>query len=83
MQGLETATSCVEDMDEWLGIFNLKLRHMREDIESVMISQNTVFDVFLLSFHEGHYVFFVIFLFRYETQICIDASSPNVWFSKF
>lgn len=22
-------------MDEWLGIFNVKLRHMREDIESV------------------------------------------------
>ena len=38
LQGLEAATSCVEDMDEWLGIFNLKLRHMREDIESVGIS---------------------------------------------
>lgn len=35
LQGLESATSCVEDMDEWLGIFNVKLRHMREDIESV------------------------------------------------
>lgn len=35
MQGLESATICVEDMDEWLGIFNIKLRHMREDIESV------------------------------------------------
>lgn len=35
LQGLESATSCVDDMDEWLGIFNLKLRHMREDIESV------------------------------------------------
>lgn len=30
--------NCVEDMDEWLGIFNVKLRHMREDIESVGIS---------------------------------------------
>lgn len=35
LQGLEAATSCVEDMEEWLGIFNVKLRHMREDIESV------------------------------------------------
>uniref|UniRef100_A0A453HFA8 Exocyst complex component Sec3 coiled-coil domain-containing protein n=1 Tax=Aegilops tauschii subsp. strangulata TaxID=200361 RepID=A0A453HFA8_AEGTS len=29
------ATICVEDMDEWLGIFNIKLRHMREDIQSI------------------------------------------------
>lgn len=35
LQGLEAATVCVDDMDEWLGIFNVKLRHMREDIESV------------------------------------------------
>lgn len=35
LQGLEVATNCVDDMDEWLGIFNVKLRHMREDIESV------------------------------------------------
>uniref|UniRef100_A0A453HEV9 Exocyst complex component Sec3 coiled-coil domain-containing protein n=1 Tax=Aegilops tauschii subsp. strangulata TaxID=200361 RepID=A0A453HEV9_AEGTS len=34
-QGLEVATICVEDMDEWLGIFNIKLRHMREDIQSI------------------------------------------------
>ncbi|KAF2324482.1 hypothetical protein GH714_014686 [Hevea brasiliensis] len=34
LQGLEAATNCVDDMDEWLGIFNMKLRHMREDIES-------------------------------------------------
>lgn len=40
LQGLEVATNCVEDMDEWLGIFNLKLRHMREDIESVLISRH-------------------------------------------
>lgn len=38
LQGLEAATNCVEDMDEWLGIFNVKLRHMREDIESVETS---------------------------------------------
>lgn len=36
LQGLEVATICVEDMDEWLGIFNIKLRHMREDIQSVI-----------------------------------------------
>ncbi|PIN19113.1 Exocyst protein Sec3 [Handroanthus impetiginosus] len=40
MQGLEAATNCVEDMDEWLGIFNVKLRHMREDIESIETRNN-------------------------------------------
>ncbi|XP_058192880.1 exocyst complex component SEC3A [Rhododendron vialii] len=40
LQGLESATSCVEDMDEWLGIFNVKLRHMREDIESIETRNN-------------------------------------------
>ncbi|KAK4771018.1 hypothetical protein SAY87_031550 [Trapa incisa] len=40
LQGLEVATYCVEDMDEWLGIFNLKLRHMREDIASIEIRNN-------------------------------------------
>ncbi|KAF6166562.1 hypothetical protein GIB67_005424 [Kingdonia uniflora] len=40
LQGLESATICVEDMDEWLGIFNVKLRHMREDIESIEIRNN-------------------------------------------
>ncbi|CAL0322427.1 unnamed protein product [Lupinus luteus] len=40
MQGLESATICVEDMDEWLGTFNVKLRHMREDIESIETRNN-------------------------------------------
>ncbi|KAL3505243.1 hypothetical protein ACH5RR_035084 [Cinchona calisaya] len=40
LQGLESATNCVEEMDEWLGIFNLKLRHMREDIESIETRNN-------------------------------------------
>ncbi|KAL6875707.1 hypothetical protein ACP4OV_013220 [Aristida adscensionis] len=35
LQGLEIASIVVEDMDEWLGIFNIKLRHMREDIQSI------------------------------------------------
>ncbi|XP_047328351.1 exocyst complex component SEC3A-like isoform X2 [Impatiens glandulifera] len=35
LQGLEVASSCTDDMAEWLGIFNVKLRHMREDIESI------------------------------------------------
>ncbi|KAL5204740.1 hypothetical protein ABZP36_009611 [Zizania latifolia] len=35
LEGLEIASICVEDMDEWLGIFNVKLRHMREDIQSI------------------------------------------------
>ncbi|KAI5403027.1 Exocyst complex component S3A, variant 4 [Lathyrus oleraceus] len=38
LQGLEAASNCVEDLDEWLGMFNVKLRHMREDIESVRAS---------------------------------------------
>ncbi|OIW20288.1 hypothetical protein TanjilG_08248 [Lupinus angustifolius] len=42
MQGLESATICVEDMDEWLGIFNVKLQHMREDIESIETRNNKV-----------------------------------------
>ncbi|XP_042494585.1 exocyst complex component SEC3A-like [Macadamia integrifolia] len=40
LQGLESASICVDDMDEWLGIFNVKLRHMREDIESIEIRNN-------------------------------------------
>ncbi|CAL9144944.1 unnamed protein product [Musa hybrid cultivar] len=40
LQGLEVATVCVEDMDVWLGIFNVKLRHMREDIESIESRNN-------------------------------------------
>ncbi|XP_074271072.1 exocyst complex component SEC3A isoform X2 [Silene latifolia] len=38
--GLDNALSCVDDMDEWLGIFNVKLRHMREDIESIETRNN-------------------------------------------
>lgn len=26
LQGLEVATHCVDDMDKWLGTFNVKLR---------------------------------------------------------
>ncbi|KAK6256686.1 hypothetical protein QUC31_000145 [Theobroma cacao] len=40
LQGLEAASNCVDDMDEWLGIFNVKLRHMREDIESIETRNN-------------------------------------------
>ncbi|KAK7268143.1 hypothetical protein RIF29_20830 [Crotalaria pallida] len=40
LQGLEVATNCVEDVGEWLGMFNVKLRHMREDIESIEIRNN-------------------------------------------
>ncbi|KAK4753475.1 hypothetical protein SAY87_022273 [Trapa incisa] len=40
LQGLEAATYCVEDMEEWLGIFNVKLRHMREDIASIETRNN-------------------------------------------
>ncbi|KAL0923785.1 hypothetical protein M5K25_007859 [Dendrobium thyrsiflorum] len=37
---LEVAIICVEDMDEWLGIFNAKLKHMREDIELIEARNN-------------------------------------------
>ncbi|KAF2283766.1 hypothetical protein GH714_015037 [Hevea brasiliensis] len=40
LQGLEAATNCVDDMDEELGIFNMKHRHMREDIESIETRNN-------------------------------------------
>uniref|UniRef100_A0A2P2MS68 Exocyst complex component SEC3A n=1 Tax=Rhizophora mucronata TaxID=61149 RepID=A0A2P2MS68_RHIMU len=40
LQGIEAATNCVDDMDEWLGIFNIKLRHMREDIQSIETRNN-------------------------------------------
>lgn len=36
LQGLEIAANGMEDMDEWLCIFNVKLRHMREDIQLVI-----------------------------------------------
>jgi hypothetical protein len=37
LQGLDAASATVDDMDEWLRIFNMKLRHMREDIASVCL----------------------------------------------
>ncbi|KAL2610060.1 hypothetical protein R1flu_028633 [Riccia fluitans] len=40
LQQLDAATVSVEDMDEWLGIFNVKLTHMREDIESIESRNN-------------------------------------------
>lgn len=40
LQGLEAVSVSVEDMDEWLRIFNVKLRHMREDIESIESRNN-------------------------------------------
>ncbi|GAB2222046.1 hypothetical protein Drorol1_Dr00013244 [Drosera rotundifolia] len=38
--GVDSAMNIVNDMDEWLGIFNVKLRHMREDIESIETRNN-------------------------------------------
>ncbi|KQK14130.1 exocyst complex component SEC3A [Brachypodium distachyon] len=40
LQGLDAASATVDDMDEWLRIFNLKLRHMREDISSIESRNN-------------------------------------------
>ncbi|XP_057424106.1 exocyst complex component SEC3A [Lotus japonicus] len=42
LQGLESATNCVDDMDEWLNVFNVKLRHMREDIASIETRNNNL-----------------------------------------
>lgn len=64
LQGLETATNCAEDMDEWLSIFNVKLRHMREDIESVGISLIRYCDLqmFMLCAYESFF-YFILFFF--------------------
>ncbi|XP_064952410.1 exocyst complex component SEC3A-like isoform X2 [Musa acuminata AAA Group] len=40
LKGLEAASLCVDDIDEWLQIFNVKLRHMREDIASIELRNN-------------------------------------------
>ncbi|XP_078430535.1 exocyst complex component SEC3A-like [Wolffia australiana] len=40
LQGLDSATACVYEMEEWLNIFNVKLRHMRQDIESIESRNN-------------------------------------------
>ncbi|KAJ0834849.1 putative exocyst complex component Sec3 [Helianthus annuus] len=40
LKGIESAAICVEDMDEWLALFNVKLRHMREDIEAIETRNN-------------------------------------------
>ncbi|GJX15496.1 putative reverse transcriptase domain-containing protein [Tanacetum coccineum] len=37
LQGLKPANICTEAMDEWLALFNVKHRHMREDIEVVCL----------------------------------------------
>ncbi|XP_059633811.1 exocyst complex component SEC3A [Cornus florida] len=42
LRGLDLSINCVEDMDEWLSIFNVKLRHMREDIESIETRNNNL-----------------------------------------
>jgi hypothetical protein len=52
LQGLDAASATVDDMDEWLRIFNLKLRHMREDIASVCLGVPSirclVYSIYLL-----------------------------------
>ncbi|KAF3333842.1 roothairless 1 [Carex littledalei] len=42
VQGLDSATFCIDDIDEWLQIINVKLRHMREDIASIESRNNTM-----------------------------------------
>lgn len=48
LQGLEAATLCVDDIDEWLRIFNVKLRHMREDIASVISHNDVDFSYYIM-----------------------------------
>nr|XP_043615361.1 exocyst complex component SEC3A-like [Erigeron canadensis] len=40
LHGLESSIIYAEDMDEWLALFNVKLRHMREDIEAIETRNN-------------------------------------------
>ncbi|KAJ9567521.1 hypothetical protein OSB04_003487 [Centaurea solstitialis] len=40
LKGLESSATYVDDMDEWLSIINVKLRHMREDIEAIEARNN-------------------------------------------
>ncbi|KAJ4788099.1 Exocyst complex component SEC3A [Rhynchospora pubera] len=42
VKGLDAATLYIDDIDEWLQIFNVKLRHMREDIASIESRNNTM-----------------------------------------
>nr|GLL18213.1 hypothetical protein Saspl_034285 [Ipomoea trifida]GMC50423.1 exocyst complex component SEC3A-like [Ipomoea batatas] len=35
LQGLESASNCVEDMDEWLAIFNIEARNNKLEMQSV------------------------------------------------
>jgi hypothetical protein len=69
LQGLEAAHACVDDMDEWLRIFNTKLRHMREDIASVHF-----YALFLLEFswscaiHDGSSRYFLVISLLKQTE---------------
>lgn len=40
---MDEAAGNVDDMEEWLAVFNTKLRHMREDIEAVSCIQSPFF----------------------------------------
>ncbi|GAB4830791.1 hypothetical protein Ancab_004822 [Ancistrocladus abbreviatus] len=51
LQGLDSVIGCVEDMNEWLGIFNVKLRRMREDIELVGKGKLQVLKPLILLLH--------------------------------
>jgi hypothetical protein len=57
LQQLDAAQGSVEDMDEWLGIFNVKLRHMREDIESVWPLTKAFLEILLYLTAEFHQSF--------------------------
>ncbi|KAL8142728.1 hypothetical protein V2J09_015760 [Rumex salicifolius] len=42
LQGLDTAMNYTSEMDEWLSTFNVKLKFMRDDIESVETLNNSL-----------------------------------------
>lgn len=74
LQGLEAATNCVDDMDEWLGIFNVKLRHMREDIESVGVCPFKIVIILIVGLPIG-WVLTVghIFFFPKKYFVCVTT----------
>lgn len=57
LQGLEAATLCVDDIDEWLRIFNVKLRHMREDIASVISYSDVNFSYYIMDIIRNLFLF--------------------------
>lgn len=84
LQGLEAATICMEDMDEWLAIFNVKLRHMREDIESVCflfyIFHNYPFIILYVTVKNRQHCWQYIFASKVKKKKMETKSAELTWF---